>query len=206
MFLADDAQQAVRIFLDRRPPSIVNLSSACDGDHGREQSDHANAQPTSARAKVAAVEEPAPAAHGGGAEEDYCEGDIADIEAVLSQQICDMKKLQIDPKDIHRAAAVAEIQRLERLRLELIEKEKERQRLLAAQQAARDAEEKQRLQHLANLIQQENQRRLREERERQQLNERLRRIGKCPVGYAWIREGNGYVCEGGSHRVSDGQL
>ena len=117
MFSADDAQQAVRIFLDRRPPSIVNLSSVCDGDHVREQSDHASAQPTIALAKVAVVEEPAPAAHGGGAEEDDCEGDIADIEAVFNQQICNMKKLQIDPKDFHRAAVVAEIQRLERLRL-----------------------------------------------------------------------------------------
>jgi len=209
MFLADDAQQAVRIFLDRRPPSLFSSSITSAGIFDlpdREQSDAANAQLTSDRAKVFAVEEPAPAAPGG-AEEDDIEGDVSDIKAVFDQQIEDMKKLKdrIDPKDLHRAAVVAEIERLERLRLELIEKEKQRQRLLAEQQAARDAAEKERLQHLANELQQEKERRLREERERQQLNERLRRAGNCPNGYSWRREGNGYRCEGGAHFVSDGQ-
>jgi hypothetical protein len=69
------------------------------------------------------------------------------------------------PPDTFHAAAVAEIERLERLRLELIEKEKQRQRLLAEQQSARDAAEKKRLQDIANQLQQEKERRLREERD-----------------------------------------
>jgi hypothetical protein len=212
MFSADDAQQAVRTFLDRRPPSLFSSSIASAvmfnlPDDCREQSDAANAQPTSARAEVSTVELPAPAAQGGGAEEDDIEGDVDDIKAVFDQQIDDMKKQKdgIDPKDLHRAAVVAEIERLERLRLELIEKEKQRQRLLAEQQAARDAAQKKHLQDIANQLQQEKERRLREERDRQQLNERLRRAGNCPNGFSWRREGNGYRCEGGAHFVSDGQ-
>ena len=52
----------------------------------------------------------------------------------------------------------------------------------------------------------EKERRLQEERGRLQLQEKLRRIGKCPAGYAWKKTSNGYVCEGGSHHVSDSQL
>jgi hypothetical protein len=210
MFSADDAQKAVGIFLDRRPLSLFSSSIASAGmfnlpDDFREQSDAANAQLTSARAEVTAVEEPAPAALGGVAEEDDVD---VDIKTVFDEQIDDMKKQKdlIDPKDLHRAAVVAEIERLERLRLELIEKEKQRQRLLAEQQATRDAAEKKHLQHIANQLQQEKERRLREERERQQKNERLRTAGNCPNGYSWRREGNGYRCEGGAHFVSDDQL
>jgi hypothetical protein len=69
------------------------------------------------------------------------------------------------PPDPFHAAVVAEIERLERLRLELIEKEKQRQRLLVEQQAAKDAAEKKRLQDIANQLQQEKERRLRKERD-----------------------------------------
>jgi hypothetical protein len=211
MFLVYDAEQAVQIFLDSRPPSLFFSSIPSAGmcnDDCREQSDAATAQPTSARAGVSALEQPAPAGGGGGAEEDVIEGDVSDINVVFDQHIKDMKKQKdrIDPKDVHRAAVVAEIERLERLRLKLIEEEKQRQRLLAEQQAARDAEEKKRLQDAANKLEQEKERSLREENEKRQLNEKLRRAGNCPKGFSWTREGNGYRCGGGDHYVSDGQL
>jgi hypothetical protein len=54
------------------------------------------------------------------------------------------------------------------------------------------------------------------ERKRQELEEKLRRqaleqeklakMGVCPVGYQWIRQSGGYRCAGGSHWVSDGQM
>jgi hypothetical protein len=143
-----------------------------------------------------------------GAEEDKGEADFSDIEAVFDQQIVDMKKLQMemDPMDAHRAAVATELARLERLRLELIAMEQERQRLLAEQQAARDAAEKKRLQDLANERQQEKERMLREEKANQQLMEKLRNIGKCPAGFTWTKTSSGYVCAGGSHHVSDHQL
>ena len=142
------------------------------------------------------------------AEEDKNEADFSDIEAVFDQQIDDIKKLQMemDPMDAHRAAVAIELDRLERLRLQLIAMEQERQRLLAEQQAARDAAERKRLQDLADQRRQEKERMLREEKANQQLMEKLRNIGKCPAGFTWTKTSSGYVCAGGSHHVSDLQL
>ncbi|KAK5125339.1 hypothetical protein LTR85_000448 [Meristemomyces frigidus] len=36
--------------------------------------------------------------------------------------------------------------------------------------------------------------------------EKLMKMGRCPVGYAWIRQSGGYRCAGGSHWVSDGNM
>jgi hypothetical protein len=33
--------------------------------------------------------------------------------------------------------------------------------------------------------------------------ERVQAIGKCPMGFAWHKEGGGWRCGGGSHFVSD---
>lgn len=54
------------------------------------------------------------------------------------------------------------------------------------------------------------------ERKKRELEEKLRRqaeqqaklakMGKCPVGYHWIRQTGGYRCAGGSHWVSDGEM
>ena len=53
----------------------------------------------------------------------------------------------------------------------------------------------------------ERQRVLEAERTNAALNERLSRIGKCPAGFVWNSDGTGgYICGGGSHTVSAGQL
>ena len=36
--------------------------------------------------------------------------------------------------------------------------------------------------------------------------ERLRRLGKCPMQFEWIRHGGGYRCAGGSHYVTESEL
>ncbi|KAK4548613.1 hypothetical protein LTR36_009523 [Oleoguttula mirabilis] len=36
--------------------------------------------------------------------------------------------------------------------------------------------------------------------------EKLMKMGRCPVGYNWIRQSGGYRCAGGSHWVSDGDM
>lgn len=43
-------------------------------------------------------------------------------------------------------------------------------------------------------------------RQEQLKQKKLRQIGMCPVGYEWIKTGNGWRCAGGSHFVSDAQL
>jgi hypothetical protein len=44
-----------------------------------------------------------------------------------------------------------------------------------------------------------------EEKEKQ-IQEKLRHMGVCEMGYAWTKEQGGYRCEGGSHFMSDAQL
>lgn len=53
--------------------------------------------------------------------------------------------------------------------------------------------------------------RLRAEDERRKKDEvrvqtKLREMGVCPVGYRWIKQGEGYRCAGGSHFVSNAAL
>jgi hypothetical protein len=205
----EDAKEAVRIFVDRRPPPPWSPPLLLQ-NHGREQSESASALPVNTNAGTKEHENTAsearePAARGTG-QQGEDETSFADIDAVFCKQIREIQDLKIDTNDPHRAHVLAEIQRLERERLELIQIEKERLKRVAEEQAASNAIEKQRLHDLAMRLQQEKERRLQEERSRQQLQYKLRTIGRCPAGYAWRKTSNGYVCEGGSHSVSDGQL
>lgn len=46
-----------------------------------------------------------------------------------------------------------------------------------------------------------------EQRKRELVQERLRKIGRCPMNFEWIAMGNGgYRCAGGSHCVSASEL
>jgi SpoVK/Ycf46/Vps4 family AAA+-type ATPase len=60
--------------------------------------------------------------------------------------------------------------------------------------------EEERLNELKRLAEEE---RLEKEREHARVQERLRMSGLCPMGYSWHREGSGWRCAGGSHRVND---
>lgn len=42
--------------------------------------------------------------------------------------------------------------------------------------------------------------------EEEKIQKALQQMGRCVLGFAWVREGEGYRCEGGSHYVSDAQL
>ena len=44
------------------------------------------------------------------------------------------------------------------------------------------------------------------QRREERVQERLREMGVCPVGYRWVRQSGGYRCEAGGHFVSNGQL
>ena len=40
----------------------------------------------------------------------------------------------------------------------------------------------------------------------QEMQEKLERSGRCPAGFAWVKQQGGYRCKGGSHFVSCGEL
>ena len=67
---------------------------------------------------------------------------------------------------------------------------------------------KQRQALLEQLAELESQRKAEEERKKQEkkAQEKLRAMGVCPVGYAWIKQPSGYRCAGGSHFVGDAEL
>ena len=77
-------------------------------------------------------------------------------------------------------------------------REQEYQELLASADKAREAD---RAKILKRLIEEE-ERREREEK----IMVKLRELGACPAGYAWIKQENGYRCEGGSHFMANQQL
>lgn len=46
-----------------------------------------------------------------------------------------------------------------------------------------------------------------EMRKREELAQsRSRQMGVCVMGFAWIKQGGGYRCAGGTHLVTDSQL
>ncbi|CAN9351585.1 unnamed protein product [Alternaria alternata] len=81
---------------------------------------------------------------------------------------------------------------------------------IRAEKAAADEEER-RIREQARIAAKLERRRRDEElaaieRERQKEMERqkkLKVLGRCPMGYTWIKQASGYRCAGGSHTLSD---
>jgi hypothetical protein len=71
--------------------------------------------------------------------------------------------------------------------------EEARLRALNARLAVREAEEKLRIARVEAE---------RKKKEEAQAQKKLRKMGVCPVGFRWIKQGTGYRCAGGSHFVS----
>ena len=100
-------------------------------------------------------------------------------------------------------AVRAEEERLAELaRLELAKRQYEE-----AQRKIKEAvnAENERLVELARLELAERQRKVREDEEaHKQIKEKF--LQRCPAGFTWHRNGNGWRCAGGSHFVSDEEL
>ena len=78
--------------------------------------------------------------------------------------------------------------------IQCLETELAHQRQLREQLLAADKAEKERLQEAER------------QRKQEKKLELVKMIGKCCAGYAWLPEGDGYRCAGGSHSVSKSQL
>lgn len=77
--------------------------------------------------------------------------------------------------------------RHEEARLRALKAKEERARVAAALEAKRKEEERKR-------------------REEARVQQKLRELGVCPVGFRWIKQASGYRCAGGSHFVDNIQL
>lgn len=78
--------------------------------------------------------------------------------------------------------------------IEKIKKELEIQRKAQDDMAKADEAERERLRIIEKL------------RQKEAVLERVQMIGKCCMGYEWIKIQDGYQCAGGSHFVSDAQV
>lgn len=69
----------------------------------------------------------------------------------------------------------------------------------------REEEERKRKEEEERLIKKlmEEERRRKEEAERKKT---LAQLGRCPAGYAWIKQSDGYRCEAGGHWISNAEL
>ncbi|KAL5401415.1 hypothetical protein PMIN03_011529 [Paraphaeosphaeria minitans] len=118
-------------------------------------------------------------------------------------------------------------EQLERDKHAMVDKEREFRRLqeekrqyeervkeyILAEKAAADEEER-RIREQARIVAELERRRREEEfaaieKEREKEVERqkkLKKLGKCPMGYQWIKQASGYRCAGGSHTLSEASV
>jgi AAA+ superfamily predicted ATPase len=76
---------------------------------------------------------------------------------------------------------------------------------------AKKQHERRRLEELKRRAELERLRKIREaeeqaRRKEQQIQQKLRHMGRCVAGFQWIKQATGYRCAGGSHFVSNGAL
>lgn len=102
--------------------------------------------------------------------------------------------------DAQRDAGVSDEvwEQLQRDRQAEVDREEEYHRL---KEEARRATDAARDKIVKRLVEEERKRKLEEDRKK-----KLMTLGKCPVGFAWIKQSGGYRCAGGSHCLSDREI
>ncbi|KFG84658.1 putative nonsense-mediated mRNA decay protein [Metarhizium anisopliae] len=118
---------------------------------------------------------------------------------VVSTEEPDQDKSACDGLGIRDAGVSDEVwEQLQQDWAEEQRRETEYRELKEAQKSATD-ENRERI--VRQLIEEE--KRMKEEAA---MKARLMALGRCPVGYHWIKQSGGYRCAGGSHYMSDGDI
>ena len=85
----------------------------------------------------------------------------------------------------------------------------EQEELMRQQEAIRirEAEVRAEMERAAAALRQIREEQARKKREEERIQQKLRNLGVCVQGYAWVKQpSGGYRCAGGAHFVSDVQL
>ncbi|KAI0846858.1 P-loop containing nucleoside triphosphate hydrolase protein [Daldinia vernicosa] len=122
-------------------------------------------------------------------------------DAVWEQLQRDRAAFEQRQLDLAKAKREAEeLERQLRLQEEALRREKDEAK---RREELRKLEEARVRHELAERARREQEERVKKEKA---MQEKLMRMGRCPVGYEWIPQGDGYRCAGGSHFMSNGQL
>ena len=106
-------------------------------------------------------------------------------EEARGEELKKSQQKEAEAKDANERAAI--LRERERARLKEQTARRARERAAAELQAKKEEERRQREQEA-------------------KAQQKLRELGVCPVGYRWIKMGDGYQCAGGAHFVSASQL
>ena len=122
-----------------------------------------------------------------------------EADSEMERKIKEAKRMAEEAAAAQRAKALEEQQVQEQAKRQELQRQREiaRQRELQLQ-AERD-----------RLTRELNQKRLEDQARRQkeeQIQQKLKKMGVCPMGYRWIPVGDGYRCAGGTHFVTRSQL
>ncbi|KAK4501494.1 hypothetical protein PRZ48_007303 [Zasmidium cellare] len=123
-------------------------------------------------------------------------------DAVWNQLQLDRKKAEDAEKEYQK---MLEDQRKLEEWLKNCAEAQHRKDLEEAERRREEAEEKRHQEELEEL---QRKRKEAEDKRRQEAKAKqmLKRMGRCPVGYEWIKQANGYRCAGGSHWIGDGDV
>jgi len=124
----------------------------------------------------------------------------AEEELRLEQELKDAER----QKQAARARAAA-LERAMAMAKDNLEKQREIERQLE-EARRREAEVRAARERAAAALRKKQQEEEANRRKEQEIQQKLNHIGRCPVGFQWIRQGSGYRCGGGSHFVSHDQL
>lgn len=140
------------------------------------------------------------------------EGD-AGIDDGRDNGVSDAIWFQLQKDKAAEAEREAEYNRLRKEEQELLDMiakkaEEARQEKAKANEERLAQLEQERIEREKKRLEVERLRSLAEQKRKQEakMQEKLKSMGVCPMGYRWIRQSSGYRCAGGSHYMSDREL